>query len=212
MDIHSRDVRTNKVIKMAARIVETDLGTKQGAVDAFHRVARHAPDKFTTMMWKYWWRVYQTALQEVPVDTGALRASIRIQRVKETSNKYVVGRTMSHVEAIYMILAGGGGIINPRHKREVDYARAVHDGHFTRGTTLMSVAGSKKKKKVGVGRWVPPNPFLTRAIQQNSEYLTQLLREYMDGKVKAWTEGGLPPAVGGVPTVIFNKSKYGRVS
>lgn len=48
-----------------------------------------------------------------PVDTGALASSIRAERRGPFRTALV---------------AGGGGFINPRTGREVDYARLVHDG------------------------------------------------------------------------------------
>jgi hypothetical protein len=48
-----------------------------------------------------------------PVQTGALRDSIRVDRP-------------SHLAA--KLVAGGGGYFNPLTGREVDYARHVHDG------------------------------------------------------------------------------------
>jgi len=60
----------------------------------------------------------ERAKQIVPVDTGALRKSIR----KEPSphreqDSYIAG-----------ITAGGGGVTNPRTGREVDYAAYVEYG------------------------------------------------------------------------------------
>lgn len=48
-----------------------------------------------------------------PVETGALRSSIRAER---------------HGPLTAVLVAGGGGFVNPRTGREVDYARHVHDG------------------------------------------------------------------------------------
>ena len=48
-----------------------------------------------------------------PVDTGALMASVRAEMRGDLSAALV---------------AGGGGFINPRTGRPVDYARHVHDG------------------------------------------------------------------------------------
>jgi HK97 gp10 family phage protein len=48
-----------------------------------------------------------------PVDTGALMASIRVEAKGPLSSSLV---------------AGGGGYINPKTLRPVDYARRVHDG------------------------------------------------------------------------------------
>jgi HK97 gp10 family phage protein len=54
----------------------------------------------------------ERAKQIVPVDTGALRRSIRLEpEPHREDGSYVAG-----------ISAGGGGVINPRTGREVDYA------------------------------------------------------------------------------------------
>ena len=58
------------------------------------------------------------AKQLAPVDTGALRESVRKEpEAHAEGEKYVVGVT-----------AGGGGIRNPRTGREVDYAAHVEYG------------------------------------------------------------------------------------
>ncbi len=48
-----------------------------------------------------------------PADTGALRASIRVERVGQNAAALV---------------AGGAAYVNPKTGRPVDYAAAVHDG------------------------------------------------------------------------------------
>ncbi len=63
-----------------------------------------------------------------PVETGALRDSIRVIHPTPFTAKLV---------------AGGGGFINPKTGRVVDYAGRVHDG-----TSRM-----------------PPRPFLAQAVQ-----------------------------------------------
>lgn len=75
-----------------------------------------------------------------PVDTGALMASVRAERRGALESALV---------------AGGGGYVNPRTLRPVDYARHVHDGTSR----------------------TPPRPFLLQAIL--SERL-RLAREIME--------------------------------
>jgi len=188
---------------MAARIVETDMGTKGATVKAMDRLKAHASQKFDKMVFEYWVAVYNTALQLVPVDTGALRASIRIQKAKPTGQVFERAATLDIVETGYYIVAGGNGVINPKHRKEVDYARAVHDGYFRGGTQLAVVIGLKRKKRVGIGRWVPGNPFLTKAIQANAGTLRDLVDKYMKGKQKTWT-ANQPPVTFSVPTIIRN--------
>ena len=74
-----------------------------------------------------------------PADTGALMGSIRAEM------------RGPHTMAL---VAGGGGHINPRTGRPVDYARHVHDG-----TSRM-----------------PPRPFLLQAvIQERLRYAREML-------------------------------------
>jgi len=75
-----------------------------------------------------------------PVSTGALMDSIRVERRGPLETA---------------LIAGGGGHINPRTRRPVDYARHVHDGTSR----------------------VPPRPFLLQAVL--SEQL-RLAMEIMD--------------------------------
>lgn len=58
------------------------------------------------------------AKQIVPIDTGALKRSIRQEpRPRREGDSYEAG-----------ISAGGGGVVNPRTGREVDYAGFVEWG------------------------------------------------------------------------------------
>ena len=82
-------------------------------------------------------RMVAAAKSFCPVDTSALMSSIR-------------GEMRGPHEAA--LVAGGGGYINPRTGREVDYARHVHDG-----TSRM-----------------PARPFLLQAVLQER---LRLLRE-----------------------------------
>ena len=85
-----------------------------------------------------------TAKSLCPVDTSALLSSIRT----ESRGPHEVA-----------IVAGGGGFINPRTGREVDYARQVHDG-----TSRM-----------------PARPFLLQAvIQERLRYAREILRKTME--------------------------------
>jgi len=85
-------------------------------------------------------RMVLSAKALCPVDTGALMASIRAER-------------RSPLESA--IIAGGGGYVNPRTLRLVDYARPVNDGTSR----------------------TPPRPFMLQAVL--AERL-RLAREIMD--------------------------------
>lgn len=80
-----------------------------------------------------------------PVDTGALMASIRVEM------------RGPHDAAL---VAGGGGFVNPRTGREVDYARAVHDGTA----------------------WMQARPFLLQAVLQER---LRFIREMFERTVEA---------------------------
>jgi len=80
-----------------------------------------------------------------PIDTGTLMASVRTER-------------RGPYEAA--LVAGGGGFINPRTGREVDYARHVHDG-----TSRM-----------------PARPFLLQAVLQER---LRFAREMMNRTTEA---------------------------
>lgn len=160
---------------VAARIVETDFGSKGATKRKIEQLQRDAPKMFDRLLFRYWQKVYSYAVRECPVDTAALRATIRIQKGRNTTGRYVVGRGDRVSE--YYILAGGGGVINPRHKREVDYARAVHDGT------------SKQ----------PANPFLDRAMMKAEKDYQDFIRKYLDWFQKTWSDDQPVPTTWNVP-------------
>jgi len=148
---------------------ETDFGTKGVTIKKLKQINREAPAVFDRIIFRYWQKVYSAAVRFCPVDTGALRASIRIKKGRNTMGQYVVGRTNPMSE--YYIFAGGGGVINPKHKKEVDYARAVHDGTAHN----------------------PPNPFLDRAILSLKGEQDMILKKLADWASKEWSKDQ-PPA------------------
>jgi len=75
-----------------------------------------------------------------PVDTGALRKSIRTEK----KGKLQVS-----------IIAGGGGVINPKTGREVDYA-----GYVEFGTSRMS-----------------PQPYMQPALEKNRDEILRIVKE-----------------------------------
>jgi HK97 gp10 family phage protein len=82
-----------------------------------------------------------------PVDTGSLRRSIRYERDPEGG---------------VIIAAGGGGVINPRTRREVDYAAYV---------------------EFGTGR-SPAQPFLQPALEKNLLNLEAVLSGKIEEAVR----------------------------
>lgn len=188
---------------MAARIVETDFGTKEATKKTITQIQLKKTRQMQWLAWRYWWKVYQYALQECPVGTpattgrpnyigGSLRMSIRITRGSPTSavfrsGPYGVSRqTYGDSSWIYSIQAGGGGVINPNYGREVDYAAAVHDGHMGRG-----------------GRWIPPNRFLDRAIARAEGDYMKMANDMLSWFEGEWSKGALnnvPPRGFYLPT------------
>jgi len=162
---------------MAVRIVEDDFGTKGATIKKLKQLQREGPKRFEKMALMYWQRVYANAVRDCPVDTGALRASIRIKKGKSNMRSYEVARGSVEGVLEYYIIAGGGGVINPKHRREVHYALAVHDG-------------------VPVRR-IPANPFLDRAIQKTEAYLWELMKKHANWYVKEWAKD--QPAITMVP-------------
>lgn len=75
-----------------------------------------------------------------PVDTGSLRRSIRVEK----EGKLQVS-----------VVAGGGGVINPRTGREVDYA-----GYVEFGTSRAS-----------------PQPYMQPALEKNRDEILRIVKE-----------------------------------
>jgi len=163
-------------------VIEYDFNSKGATKKQIRRIQKEGPIEFDKKVRKWWWKVYQTALQECPVGTsastgrrgyigGSLRATIRVRRGRNTTGQYDVARKPQGAMTEYYITAGGGGIVNPNYGREVDYAQAVHDGHMSMG-----------------GRFVPPNPFLDRALMKHMAELDEKMLKYMDWIEKTWAQ------------------------
>jgi hypothetical protein len=211
---------------MAARIVEYDFGTKGATKRKMEEMKTMVPDKFRKMMTRYWTRVYENVItymyDEGIYDTGALSASVRIEMSKTIAPgfgfNYEVVRTDGDASAY--IVAGGGGVINPRHKKEVDYAQAVHDGHFVTGKQRRAFIKTNKLRRgmempkiktvdLGTGTgWVPGRPFLDEGINRTEGYLDELLKDYMNDKESVWMADQPISTPYSVPIVI-KQSKYG---
>ena len=157
---------------MSVRIEETDFGTKDATYKALDRLIKENPSKLDLYLLRYFIEVYKYALKFCPVDTGALRASIRIRRGQQKLAPYTkaVGkRTGDH--SFY--ITAGGEVINPKHKKLVDYAMAVHDGYM---------AG---------GRWVPGRPFLLQAITAAEKDFADNVNKYLDWVEKVWSSDAI---------------------
>jgi len=176
---------------MAINLIEYDYDTKASTRRMIIKLKKENPKKFREMYFRWLQRVYQKARKYCPVDTGALRASIRIVAgdnpltgPKMTSgDKYiaVVGGKMNGGQAKeeqLWIVAGGGGYINPKKGREVDYAAAVHD------------------KK----------PFLAMAMSSEMKTLHKWMEDHLKWVGKVWTSD--VPSIGGMwklPTALAGK-------
>jgi len=84
-------------------------------------------------------KIRDDAKSLAPVDTGALRKSIRIEKKGELQ---------------VSIVAGGGGVINPRTDREVDYA-----GFVEFGTSRMN-----------------PKPYMQPALEKNWDEILNIVK------------------------------------
>jgi len=85
-------------------------------------------------------KISDDAKNFAPVDTGALRKSIRTEK----KGKLQVS-----------VVAGGGGVINPKTGREVDYA-----GYVEFGTSRMA-----------------PQPYMQPALEKNKDEILQIVKE-----------------------------------
>ena len=85
-------------------------------------------------------KIWDDAKGFAPVDTGSLRKSIRVEK----KGKLEV-----------QVIAGGGGVINPRTGREVDYA-----GYVEFGTSRMS-----------------PQPYMQPALEKNRDEILRVVKE-----------------------------------
>jgi len=161
---------------MAMTIVEQDFGTKAATAQVLERMHRQHPRYFDMALWGWWKKVYLDAIKYVPVDTGALRHSIRIQRGRQPQGPFntgaglgrINGKDLDEYATEFYILAGGMGVINPKKETEVDYAQAVHDGY------------------VSGGSWHQGRPFLTQAIEKNIGTLSTDMEKYLNWYEENW--------------------------
>jgi len=84
-------------------------------------------------------KIRDDAKNFAPVDTGALRKSIRTEKKKLKVS----------------VVAGDGGVINPRTGREVDYA-----GYVEFGTSRMS-----------------PQPYMQPALEKNLNEISRIVKD-----------------------------------
>jgi len=152
---------------------ETDYGSKSRAKKA----TEDFPDAISAdAKWriKIWWeKVKETARALCPVEYGILQATIRVERASQFEFGQAIGLNTFEVQVVpekhnlvqHKIMAGGM-LTHPKTGRIVDYAAAVHDGHF-------SVSGE----------WFPPNPFITTAINIHIDELYRILEKSVDNAI-----------------------------
>lgn len=172
---------------MAIRMVESSANTKPKTIKKLKDMKKLKGRKLQWVMYRYWMKVYFYALEECPEDTGALKRTIRITRdaktesksdAKGTSGTGISMGTEGDTRWDYVITAGGQGVVNPKHNREVDYASAVHDGYYS----------------IYTARYVMGNPFLMRAIQRGEADFKSSINEYIKWFEDEWKEGNLHSA------------------
>ena len=146
------------------RLDETDLGSKERTRKAIKRILGSRGVEFQRRFSEYIRAVRDDAKRLCHVDTGALQASIRIVEPRQIPKGYHVAARDIAVD--YQIVAGGPPYFNPKNKRFVDYAQAVHDGTFYRA-----------------GR-----PFLSDAVALNSVKFDEIGKEYTDWVGREWSK------------------------
>ena len=144
-------------------IIKTDKGIKETKA-AIERILREKGPEFFKEMQEYMNYTMNLAKQICPVDTGALMLSIRIAQIGTTPKGYSMKG--ADLAFDYQLVAGGPPYINPKHKRFVDYAQAVHDGTIYR----------------------EPRPFLTDAASQAEPKLKEIMERYADFIATIWSE------------------------
>lgn len=153
-------------------IYENDLFTKGSTVKKMRQIQRESPKQFDKNMLSYMKTVYMETIHQMQLmgirDTGALMASTRLEREGAPVGRFDISRGTT---SGWKIVSGGGGVMNPKNKRVVDYAKAVHDGHATPN-----------------GGWVAGRPYLTTAWRKMGGTWKQHAMKYLDWVAKTWSE------------------------
>lgn len=137
---------------------ETDMGSKGRVKTAFKRLPREITKEARWRLQVWWEKVKETAKALCPIDTGSLMMTIRIEPMGVSIGFYYEKAMSPEHELIDAQIVAGGIMVNPKSGRIVDYAQAVHDGHFTRG-----------------GKYIPEQPFLRDAVNLHINELHQIL-------------------------------------
>jgi len=157
---------------MSVQVLIDDGGTIKATLQKIEQIKRESPAKFDKIMKVFMQRVYMETLNEMNSmgirDTGALMASTRIEKGRSTG-LYDVSQNDN--DSSWKIISGGGGVFNTKNKREVDYAKAVHDGYSTQS-----------------GGWVPGRPYLDMTWAKMEGQWKRDLSKYLVWIEKTWGE------------------------
>jgi len=153
-------------------VTESDEGTKEKLKQTIKKDKKEIAESFEQAMENWWEKVWETArnlcIEYGAIDTWTLWNSIRIEDVLGAVGGTYMGGPAYEVmagpevqaEITKMIVAGGGGFINPKTGKECNYAESVHEG---------------TGKNIEQG----PRPFLSDAINQNMAELDAIIAKFL---------------------------------
>lgn len=138
---------------------------KQKLIQVTEETERISFTTYKNAYQKYFEILLNAAKNKCPVDTGALKASIRLEEweagLSLPSGIHGGGEVVKEASFGKRIVAGGL-TVNPKTLKEVDYAQFVHDGHFNWKT----------------GKFVPPQPFLDEAMREAEAFLDECAEQW----------------------------------
>lgn len=153
------------------QFTETDFGSKGRAKKATERFPKRLTAEGKWRLKAWWLKVLGTAQMLClawAFDTGTLYSTIRIEENRPMPEGFPFEVAYaSQNQMINSMIMAGGMAINPKTGRIVDYAQAVHDGHFTTG-----------------GRWIPERPFLREAVNMHSTELDAILNKCVEESIQ----------------------------
>jgi len=150
---------------MSIELIETDLGSKKRTRKAIRRIQDTKANKFMKELDVVVNKIVDTAKRLCPVDTGTLQRSIRKIRTWETPTSSYHMKAKD-VTLDFQIIAGGAPYFNPKYRKMVDYAQAVHDGTYNR----------------------PPTPFLTDALDMHQAELDEAMNRFVKRIEEEWAK------------------------
>jgi hypothetical protein len=115
-------------------IQEDDGGTKKQIKKKVKQVDDTIGEDIKAEIEAWWLEVLQTAQElSLPMDTGSLRDSIRIEDASFVQSSFMVTGDVGEEIANKIIVAGDYVHFNRHGQPSAEYAEAVHEGHPTRG-------------------------------------------------------------------------------